>query len=187
MRLCAPLPAAPVAAQPKHSMLKLSLLVATLAQSALAAPRASTCVAYPSKCSRPDKNMTSDDQALRTQVCQQAGTEQPTGRCIPFNDAGAPGGNFTCSCCGNALFAASQWYDASTGWPAFKTTLGPQVRRGPLCAALLLLLLLVVLLLLLVVLVMVLVVVVLLLLLRPLLLTLGSRASRPSARPPPPR
>jgi len=130
MRLCAPLPAAPVAAQPKHSMLKLSLLVATLAQSALAAPRASTCVAYPSKCSRPDKNMTSDDQALRTQVCQQAGTEQPTGRCIPFNDAGAPGGNFTCSCCGNALFAASQWYDASTGWPAFKTTLGPQVRRA---------------------------------------------------------
>ena len=159
-------------------VLKLALLVATLAQSALAAPRASTCVGYPSKCSRPDKNMTSDDQALRTQVCQQAGTEQPTGRCIPFNDAGAPGGNFTCSCCGNALFAASQWYDASTGWPAFKTTLGPQVRRGPLCAALLLLL---------VVLVMVLVVVVLLLLLRPLLLTLGSRASRPSARPPPPR
>eukprot|EP00039_Didymoeca_costata_P007535 m.100881 g.100881 ORF g.100881 m.100881 type:complete len:161 (+) comp13728_c0_seq2:127-609(+) len=77
------------------------------------------CKDYPTACKLPSPPK---DPGLRSQVCMQGGTEDPTNRCVPFNTPKV--GNFTCSCCGHALFSSADIYDSGTGWPAFHKSLG---------------------------------------------------------------
>lgn len=77
------------------------------------------------KCPLKPPSADPSDPYLFEAVCvnRSIPAEEPTNRCLPWNTTTQPAGNFTCGCCGHALFDAAAIYDAQTGWPAFKTAL----------------------------------------------------------------